>query len=107
MQAVYVDVSPSLAGEKKPMIFLLDDLNNTAVTEHLMMPDLDGSIAHMKFKSEGKTGFILCDAHAHVMARYLKTDNGRVRCGSSFIVLWDEPIVDPVASVNYLLDLSQ
>lgn len=87
------------------MIFLLDDLDSVPATKHLMMADLDGAIAHMRFEAEGRSGLIFCDAQSLAMPRYLKTDKGRVRFGSSFIVLWDEPLPDPVAGVNYLLDL--
>ncbi len=87
------------------MIFLLDDLYSVPATQHLMMSDLDGTIAHIRFEAEGRSGLILSDALSLAMPRYLKTDKGPIRSGSSFVVLWDKPLHDPVAGVNYLLDL--
>lgn len=102
-QAVYVDTSPWMGGDGSPAIIVLDDVDEVPVTSHLRMADLDGAVAHRQFTAQGKSGLILCDAQAMAMPRYLTTDEGVLRSGAAFIVLWDDAVSDVFDRVRFLL----
>ena len=92
-----------MGGGNSPAIFVLDDLDGVPATSHLRMADLDGAVAHRQFTAQGKSGLILCDAQAMALPRYLTTDEGMLRSGAAFIVLWDEKVFNVHDRVRFLL----